>query len=296
MTAYGRAEASSSIGHIVIEIQSLNRKFAEVQTHLPRGLMAFDMDIRNLVKEKILRGNISVSVSFFLGEQAEPPLIQPNIPLIKSLQQSWQKTAQAAGIAIDSEAYQKGLVHILYEEKVYNQSPLQLEKSDAVLDLIRAALEQALDSLEIMKKQEGTALFNDITNRLAHIEENLKLIETYATEAEPLFKERLRAKIEEYLEGSVEDDDRLTKEVVIYADKIDITEEIVRFRSHIKQFKEFISKPEEAVGKALDFLVKEMQRELHTMASKSPVSEVAQLVIQNKTEVEKIREQIQNIE
>lgn len=295
MTAYGRAESCSDIGKVIVEIQTVNRKYLEIQTNLPKGFLYLDNHVRKWVGNSLYRGQVYVAVEFIPKEGQALFAIHPNTALAKELKQAWSKLASSMDIAVDSMAYSEALSRILINEKVYMQDSLKLKDETAIADLLHDGITSALDSLITMRLAEGANLAKDIRERLINLECTLTQVEGYNDEIVSTYRDKLKDKIAEYMTATAEDNERLLKEVVIYADKVDITEEKVRLSSHIKQSLQLIQSPD-AVGKTLDFLIKEMQRELHTMVVKSPHIAVNKLLIEAKGEVEKIREQVQNIE
>ncbi len=159
-----------------------------------------------------------------------------------------------------------------------------------------AAAQQAVEDALVMKTTEGESLYNDISGRIEFLRKGIESIDGKSADATGKFRDKLKERVEEYLEGAFENDERILKEIALYAEKVDISEEITRFKSHLSQFMDLMKSNESSVGKKLEFLVQELLRETNTVGSKAQNSSVAHDVIALKGEIEKIREQIQNVE
>jgi len=288
MTGYGRTSVSSKYGKFTIEIQSLNRKFLESFLVIPKELLRFEIEIKQWIAEKIRRGQVTVRITRSMETKDVGDLL-PDETVLSKLFESWTKTAKK--LKLDASQ-----INIPF---LANQSQLLFSNKDfkdeeAIRKVLKKGINTALDEMLEMKQKEGTVLAKDILKRLKYISLQIQLIEKCAPTATTRFKERLLQKINEFIESDALDD-RVLKEVAIYSDKIDITEEILRFKSHIDQFNSILQSIE-AVGRKMDFLIQEMMREINTIASKSSEAAISKSVIEVKTELERIREQVQNVE
>ncbi len=288
MTGYGRSSISSKYGKFTIEVQSLNRKFLESFLVLPKEMLRYEIEIKRWIAEKIRRGQVTVRITRSMDTKDLKDLL-PDETVLSKLLDSWVKTAKK--LSLDTSQ-----INVPF---LANQSQLLFNTKDfkdeeAIRKVLKKGINTALDEMIEMKKKEGTTLAKDMSKRLKCISQQIQLIEKCAPTATERFKERLLQKINEFVESDAPDD-RVLKEIAIYSDKIDITEEILRFKSHIDQFSAILQN-DDAVGRKMDFLIQEMIREINTIASKSSEVAISRSVIEVKTELERIREQVQNIE
>lgn len=291
MTAFGRACIATPLGRFVVEIQSVNRKHLEISTFMPKELVRFDPDVKNWIAKQVLRGQIIVKVSAVFDKES-PVVVQPNLPLARQYKQAWDKIADDLGIIVEPEAFLKLISKdsgiLLFEENIKDEGEYR--------ENLKKAVEGALQDLVAMKVREGVVLQQDINSRLQNLRGWLGAVAVKAPGATQRYRQKLIERLKEVLEGNLEADERILKEIGIYSEKIDITEEITRFESHLGQFSALIGSETESVGKTLDFLIQELNREINTIASKSSDIEVSRLVVEIKSELERIREQIQNVE
>lgn len=287
MTGYGRAEQKTEKGTVLIEIQSQNRKFLEtVILNLPDSFFGFDIEIKKEVKKMINRGHVTIRLHFIKGELKAST---PSLDVLQRLKTNWQKLSTDLG-------YDKDRVDLSFILERMKETATSEERSDKEKEEVLKVLQEALLSIIKMKKDEGRVIEKDLVERLEQIQAWLKQVKEMAKEQPSIYKEKLEKRVEEYFSKSDEDKERVAKEVVLFADRVDITEELVRLGSHIDQFKDLILSEETVLGKKLDFLCQEMFREANTIASKSYDVEITKVVVYIKGELEKIREQIQNVE
>lgn len=289
MTAYGRGESSDRNTRFVAEIKSVNNRYRDVTPRIPRALQAVEDEIRAHVASRIQRGRIEVSLQMEReGEAAEYDL-ELNLPLVKSYLDIIRELHETCGLEnkVSTET-------ICQLRDVVQMKPRDLD-IDALKPGIKESLDLALDSHEAMRIQEGKAIEMDFMERLQVIETRLDAIEGRAPRVVEDYALRLRKKINDMSEDMETDENRLTQEVAFFSDRCDITEEVVRARSHLAQFRHYIA-AEEAVGRRLDFLIQEIYREVNTMGSKASDSSISADVVEIKGELEKIREQVQNVE
>ena len=289
MTGYGRALLREEGVECLVEILSVNRKHLDINLVLPRHLARFDPEIRKAVAAALIRGHVTVRVAVvFMGES--PWLVRPNVALAKQLYQGWKEIAQAleADSAVSLAQLEKEPELFIYEDK-----PAQMEQLSA---LIRRAVDEALKPFMAMRQKEGGLLEQDIATRLQLLRSKMEQIRPHASAATDKYRQKLLDRMREVLPSLDTVDERLLKEVALFADKVDIEEEIVRFLSHLQQFQELLHSDQEAPGKTAEFLLQELGRETNTIGSKSSEFALTRLVVDIKAELERIREQIQNIE
>lgn len=272
-----------------MEIQSVNRKHLEINSFLPKELVRFDAEIKQWVGSLIHRGQVTLKVTACFDVES-PTVVAPNLPLARQLKKAWDQIATELGIekAFSLELLAKENDLLLYEE--------DLKDEEGCRKTLHEATSHALSQMMEMKRKEGEALKNDISSRLEKLEDLIKKAEEKAPDAPKKFRQKLTERIEEVLQKGIENEERILREVCVYAEKVDIAEEITRFKSHLKQFETLLNKEALSIGKTMDFLVQELNREINTVGSKSSDIELSHLVVDIKGELERIREQIQNIE
>ncbi len=281
MTGFGRAVYDAPFGRLTVEIQSVNRKYFEVFIALPKEWCRFETEVRKWVGETLSRGQVSVKVQLIPSLAAMETLL-PDAKMLKGLKKGWEKLARNIGADPQSIDLSFLLQYL---------PPGQREAREKDLPALQRCMEEALKELLKMKTTEGKALAADLEGRLKNLAALIAKIEKYAPDATRKMQEKLKEKMAEV---AAETDERLLKEVAFFAEKVDITEEITRFRSHLAQFKPLLK--EEAIGRKMEFLLQEMGREVNTIGSKSMEAKISHLVVEMKSELEKMREQVQNIE
>lgn len=294
MTAYGRAEKETSKGRFIVEIQSVNRRHLEVNVNIPRFLVRHETAIRSEVSSKIGRGFVTVSV-FWKNENETSLAVVPNLPLAKNLKK-----------AMETIAFELGLEPAISLSTLFQQKELLIfeERSDSAEECkknLSEVLSLAIDELALMKANEGSALAKELFGRLANLGALIEEIAHFSPIATEKYRLKLLERIREVCSAEIDtEDERILKEIALFAERVDITEELVRFKSHLSQFRSVMEKPytspNETRGKTLEFLLQELNREINTIGSKSQEKQVSTLVVESKTEIEKMREQIQNIE
>jgi uncharacterized protein (TIGR00255 family) len=286
MTGFGRSDLDAPFGKIVIEIQSVNRKYLEVNVSLPKEFSRFENTIRKLVSDAVHRGSVSVRI------QVMPLTLEallPDVEMLRSLKKGWEKIASSLD-------YDKSAVNFQFLLNYCTEKIPQLKAvQDDDFSSFGNCLRRSLDALQAMKEEEGKALAKDIVSRLTAMEKQVDQIEKSSPESVAKLRQKLKERMEELFKPGAELDDRLLREVALYAERVDTSEEITRFRSHIQQY-QLLLKAKEANGRKMDFLVQEMGREINTIGSKSMDAGIAHRVVEVKSELEKVREQIQNIE
>ncbi|NQT33660.1 YicC family protein [bacterium] len=288
MTGFGTGIATDSGLSITVEIRGVNNRFLDVNLRLPRALYSHDPEIRDLVHKRIQRGRISLYVNEeFTDDQV------PDIRLDKS---------RAVGYARELKLLIEdlGLKEELRLEHLLTIDDLVISADnesyhERVWQLFKEALDQALDQFISASVREGETLRKDILERTEAIGEQLEIIGTAADKQVVNYHEKLTIRLSEMLDDNRLDRNRLETEIALAADRLDISEEIVRLNSHLKMFSETLGR-KKPVGKTLNFTLQEMSRETNTIASKSPVMDISQAAIKIKELLEQIREQVQNIE
>jgi len=287
MTGYGKGSISKNKTSAEVEVKSVNSRFFEVSLKLPSILFPYDYEIRELIKSKVQRGKVSVVVHF-KKDGVENGFITIDNNKLSNQLTLIKKIRKAANIKDDIK-----LEHLLGSKEVFTSQDAELSKAE--FEIVKSALNKALDKLILMKKKEGAELSRDLAVRIEKIIKNVSFIETEFRKSINEYHDKLKQRIQE-LTGNVEiNEDRLNLELALIADRADITEESVRLRSHLKFFKESL-KNENEPGKKLNFLCQEMNRETNTISSKSISTSIIHSSVLIKEEIEKIREQIQNIE
>ncbi|MCB1119291.1 MAG: YicC family protein [Chlamydiia bacterium] len=288
MTGFGRGESASEKVRVVVELQSVNRRFFDLNLQIPQEMSALEQELRGWIHCELARGSVTLRVAVDYLDLAACPL-HPNLPLVKGMQRAWEEMATACGIPFEPQAFWQ-MVGQHPEVLTCDRLPFG-EK-----EVLHAAVEQAVKALVKMREREGQHLCRDLSERLAKLGEQLSRVESLLPAALGEWRGRLEKKVKE-LEGVLpEMMERVSQEIVTYLDRGDITEEITRCRSHFDQFGRCLEKTEENVGKQLDFLLQEIFREVNTIGSKAQDATLSSFVVAMKSEIEKMREQIQNIE
>lgn len=289
MTGFGRGESRQADGTTwVVECSSVNRKQLEVSVNLPRDLHDLETQVRNQVAAACSRGRVNVHIRSDAADTPRTPQVDPVVAA--QYVQQLRDLADQIGISREiSLAEIARLPGVLTGEAVAEADP------EAVLPAIQEALSAALDQLRQMRATEGGHLRAEMEERLGTIESHAATIGEKAPLVPQHQRQVLRQRLEQAGLPLPLDDERLLKEIALFADRTDISEELSRAASHLKQFRAYLASAE-PVGRSLDFLVQEFFREFNTMGSKCNNAEIAHAVVSAKTELEKIREQVQNVE
>ena len=289
MTGYGRAETILKGKRTVAEIKSLNHRYLEVSLRLPPTLASLEMEIKKKIAKVFSRGKIEVSIRMdYNGSPDKITGLDLNIPLIRSYYSLLCRIKQELNMKDEIT---------LAMMAAFRDAFAAPEEDDiaAVWQLLEVVLDEAVVALTVMREKEGDVLCRDLRDRVATVARLLDVVGNRGPQALTAYQKRLRERIRE-LRGDMEiDESRLMQEIAIMAEKSDIMEEIVRLRSHIDQFNDMLQS-DQAVGRKVDFLIQEMGREVNTIGSKSGDAEISRHVIEIKSELARIREQVQNIE
>lgn len=290
MTGYGRGEGAGSGCKITAEVSSVNRKAAEVAVNLPRELDALEGRIRDEVLSRVSRGRVNVRINYQAADGFKPRSARLNSKLAKALHADLVKLQkdlkQSGPIPLEALLRVPGIVETNEEET----------DVDVVWPAVKQALGKALNGLVDMRQREGRNLARDLKRRIKTIQGAVKNIRKLAPAVPRRYREQLQSRLAKAgLEDLDLDDERILKELVIFSDRSDISEELTRLRSHFDQFAETIAEGE-PVGRKIDFLCQEMNREINTIGSKAQDAGISREVVNAKTELEKFREQVQNVE
>ncbi len=289
MTAYGRAEYRLGDTLFVAEIKSLNNRYRDIILRIPKTCQLLEKDLRTIISSRIKRGRVEVSIQMEGVDAEEPYGLELNAPLVNSYLRIFNQLSEQFGLDQEIRA-----------ESLYQMKDVILFKPEAVaLEKIRPGFEEvlkmALDSLTLMRTREGEAIEDDFIKRLNLLEQYLNEAEKRAPDLIEEYRNRLKNNIARVLRDLPVDENRLAQEVVIFAEKSDVTEEIVRMKSHLNQFRDYFL-VDDSVGRRLDFLLQEINREVNTLSAKSADSIISKIVVEMKAELEKLREQVQNLE
>ncbi len=288
MTGYGRNETVSGGRHIIFEIRSVNHKFFEFNSRLPRGYLFLEDRLKAYIQSRISRGKVDVYLQIdALEEAGVQVLVNDSLAgaYVKALREMKDRYDLRDDVTLSLLTRYPDLLSV-------SKAP---ENEDEVWQAVQAAAEPALDSFLAMRGAEGERLKADILQKAGNIEALVGKVEETTPETIKEYQSRLKEKIEELLGDNRFDEQRVLTEVAVFADKVAVDEETVRLRSHIRQLHALLE-AEEPVGRKIDFLVQEMNREANTIGSKSVNSKIAYCVVDLKAEIEKIREQVQNVE
>ncbi|MGD0589574.1 MAG: YicC/YloC family endoribonuclease [Bacteroidota bacterium] len=289
MTGFGRAEISRDGINISAEVRSVNSRYLDLTLRLPRSISQREKELKDIVRTFLNRGNLNITVKIAYDSNGAIPL-KVNTGAAKSYFKLLNEIRKSVKIR-----EQVKLEHLLTFSEVLE--PVEEEETDErEWELVQETVRQALENLNAMRSQEGSELAKDLEKRIHWMEGTLNEVEKLSKERIPEERKNLHERIAQLIEDKfVLDQNRLELEIALMVDKLDITEECVRYRSHNKFFLEALKK-NEAAGRKLNFLVQEMNREANTIGSKSNDAAIAHVIIGLKEELEKIREQLQNIE
>ncbi len=287
MTGYGKSSLSINSREYQVEIKTVNHKYIDVNIKMPRIISYLEEDVRKLVVSKIKRGKVDIQISFENYSQ-DGNDVKINTELAQIYIQSLRKLAEAENLSSNIEVTE---ITKLPDVLTIKSNLDENETKEELLQVVN----EAIDKLIQMRKIEGEKISKDILDKIARIEQKNEEIFSLSTGLIEEYVVKLEARVKELLKTEELDKSRLMQEVVIYADKCSVEEEVTRLRSHIYQLRYLINS-EEPIGKKMDFLIQEMNRETNTIGSKANNLEITNTVVDIKTILEDIREQIQNIE
>ena len=290
MTGFGRGEYSDGKRNVTAEIRTVNHRYADITVKMPKRYSFAEEAVKNIVKQKIRRGKAEVSIIFETLTEADIT-VRLNEPVADQYLHNLQQMREKYGLSGDID------LQLLSSMPDVLKAIPDVDDEDEIRAVIEEAVRRAADANDAMRTVEGQRLAEDLLQRGELIREYVDKIGTRAPLVAQEYVQKLRDRIGELLEGAVEiPEERILTEAAIFADKANITEELVRLDSHMKQLHQILTSSEGPIGKKLDFLVQEMNRETNTIGSKAQDVAIARKVVAMKAEIEKIREQIQNIE
>jgi uncharacterized protein (TIGR00255 family) len=288
MTGYGRGEVHEDGLEVVVEIRTLNHRFLDISLRVPKSLQVYEQDLKEMIRRWLTRGRVNITV---LLKSADLPdtgltvdlgLARTYVALLENLRQN---------LGIDGAVK---LEHLLNFPEIFTYSETA-ELSETVWEAVQTAVEKALSDLKEMRLREGKEIEKDLRRRIEILQEKIQAIEQRSPIKVGEEMEKLRQRVRELVRGERVEESRLEMEIALLADRVDVTEECIRFRSHNTLFLEALEQPESA-GRKLNFILQEMNREANTIGAKASDAEIAHLVVEIKEEVERLREQVQNIE
>ncbi len=290
MTGYGRGECVREGGKVTVELSSVNRKQGEISVALPRELEVLEAQIRDLINRAISRGRLTARVAVHQAADRVAGRVQLNVPVAKAYLREFRRLGKelkvAGDVTLEMLTRAPGVFETGAEETV----------AEDYWPAVETALQQALAALVKMRVREGANLAKDLAARVAVMKKCATAVQKHAPRVQERYREQLRLRLlSAGVEAPAVADERMLKELVFFADRSDITEELTRLQSHFQQFQDCLKSPE-PVGRTLDFLAQEMNREINTIGSKANDAEISQAVVTLKTELEKFREQAQNVE
>ncbi len=290
MTAYAESCYTDNMISAEVVIRSYNSRYLDIALHIPESCISFEDRIRKLVKSRVVRGRIEIRLNV---KDENEDAIEFELDEKKALAYFKAVVSLKKVLSLESEI---SIDHLLSVRDII-KSNYKITDSSLLWEVVENALCDALVKLDAMRMEEGSNLIEDLSDRLIFIESQLDKIQDQAAAIPEFYKQKLANRIAS-LTSDIEciDPVRLAQEAAILADKSDISEEIVRSRSHIKQFREFLHSEGESEGRKLNFLIQEFNREFNTMGAKAGKVELSHIIVNVKSELEKIREQVQNIE
>lgn len=288
MTGFGAGDAETADFKVNIEVKAVNQRFLETNYHMPYSMNMFENQLTKKIKEYASRGKLDINIRFQdLRDKAV------TVKVDKGLVAAYGQALQEISSQLELSAPVTAAQIASYPDVLkLNEENADLEAAQPVL---MQAMEQALESFVAMREAEGQNIQRDLLARIGTLENFIGELEKLAPEIVAAYRQRLENLLREYLAKEDIEESRIIQEVALFTDKVNYTEETVRLRSHFDQFRQIITAGE-PVGRKLDFLIQEMNREINTVASKANSAGAAQFVVDVKSEIEKIREQIQNIE
>ena len=289
MTGYGRAKFENENREINVEIKSVNHRYLDLNIKVPRLYAYLEDMVKKTAQATLVRGKVDIYVSIKEKEGSDIK-ISPNMPVIEGYLNAAKAISERFGMPMES----LGLIDVMRLPDA-----IAADKEEADVDVISAqvaqTLEQAIAEYTAMRETEGKRLCEDILHRAQLIREYVDFVEQRSPDSVAEYRERIAQRMSEILDDAEIAQQKILSEAALFADKVSVTEEIVRLRSHLKQLESMVN-GKAAVGRKLDFLVQELNRESNTIGSKANDYEIAKTVVELKAEIEKIREQIQNLE
>ena len=285
MTGFGSADLQWESWSCQVEIRSVNQRFLDIRIRLPLGFQNLEQDIKKQIKEICTRGKIDCSVRLEKVVGEEKLKLNPERALLfNGLLGEFE---ELSGRKVNVEAKDLSRINIIEENK-------SGEPPEECQGVILESLALAIESLQQMKQREGQAMHDDIKDRLVNCDQILNTIEKLSLEEPGLYRERLQDRLAQFNDETILNPERLEQEIALLADRLDISEELLRFRTHLQHMEDILEQRE--IGKKAEFMMQELNREINTISSKSNQAEISKSSVEIKSQLEKIREQLQNIE
>ena len=289
MTGFGRGESSSNGYQVTVEIRTLNSRYLDISVRMPQSIQDKEIKLKEHVQKVLSRGKVNLNINVDRTKSAGPD-IKLNEELVKSYS-SILRNLRSAG-NIDEPVTVRDLLQF---NDIFETRKEDEEEVRVIWDCTKAALETALENLNIMRRKEGQELKGDLSNLITGISKLLDEVTELSDKRAPEIREKLQTRIQRMITDEQVDPDRMEMEIALLVDKMDINEEVIRLQSHLKFFLEALE-AKEPVGRRLNFLCQEINRELNTIGSKANDSKVAHHIVLGKEKLEQVREQVQNIE
>ncbi|PQM54438.1 MAG: YicC family protein [Deltaproteobacteria bacterium] len=285
MTGFGSADLQWESWSCQVEIRSVNQRFLDIRIRLPLGFQNLEQDFKKKIKEVCTRGKIDCSVRLEKVVGEEKLKLNPERALLfNGLLGEFE---ELSGRKVNVEAKDLSRINIIEESK-------SGEPPEECQGVILESLALAIESLQQMKQREGQAMHDDIKDRLVNCDQILNTIEKLSLEEPGLYRERLQDRLAQFNDETILNPERLEQEIALLADRLDISEELLRFRTHLQHMDDILEQRE--IGKKAEFMMQELNREINTISSKSNQAEISKSSVEIKSQLEKIREQLQNIE
>ena len=289
MTGYGKATVTRDNRELTIELKSVNHRFLDISTKIPRAFIAHEDVIRNGLSKHLSRGHIDVFLNYTLVGDTDKA-----VEVDMALAKGYYDAANQLKVAFPDLHLDFNINALMRSNEVLTLTQTE-QDSEVLREMVAEAVDKAVESLNAMREKEGNALRADLLVKIDKVEQLLSFVKQYAPQVSEQYREKLRLRVSEALQGVDIDENKLINEVCFFADKSCIDEEITRLSSHIERAREILA-CDEPVGRKLDFLVQEFNRETNTICSKSSFLELTNVALEMKNEIEKIREQVQNLE
>ncbi|UCZ51791.1 YicC family protein [Bacillus shivajii] len=289
MTGYGRSSKEIADSEVTVEMKAVNHRFCEINIRMPRQFFFLEDQLKKTISNYVQRGKVDVFIHL-KGEGIVERSLSVDWDLFQDYHETYTKmierTTSSAAFPVDQLLLHENVVEVQEKEEV----------TEDLKEMLLSAVEEASVQLKEMRMKEGQELYSDVTKRIEKLSGWTEKLTELAPTVQKNYRDRLQKRVEEFMNGALDiDEARMLTEVAVYADKTDIQEEITRIDSHLKQFIHILSEGG-VVGRKLDFVVQELNRETNTIGSKANDIEISQLVVDLKSELEKVREQVQNIE
>ena len=286
MTGFGQSNRLSEEVEVFVEIRTVNSRYLDIKTHLSRGLIPLEQNIKKIVELQLFRGRVDVQVDLKTNQSDQYDLNQNLVENYLLLAEKSRSLGAVGKVDVSSLLQFPGVV-----------IPKQIDStSEPIGKAIFETVQEAVNEVVIVRRIEGESLKSDLKKRLVRIAKTTDFIAGQTEFIQSHYREKLKKRLTDVISGQDIDENRLAQEMVYFVDRSDISEEITRLRSHLKQFQACLDLKGQVIGRRLDFICQEMGREINTVLSKSPLTTISEPGLEGKSEIEKVREQVQNVE